>query len=72
MSYDIFISASGPREASVKGKSLDADVTLDYCLVNLRNQTMRLNPEDYRGMEVIIELAKQIRAEAGLYDDDKE
>lgn len=58
---DIFISGKDLTSATVKGFGLEADVTVDYCLICLRGQTMRLNPDDYRGMEVIVELAKQIR-----------
>lgn len=60
---DIFISAKDLTSASVKGFNLEADITTDYCIINLRGQTMRLNPDDYHNMQVIIELAEQIRAE---------
>lgn len=63
---DIFISAKDTKSASVKGFNLDADITLDYCIICLRGQTMRINPDDYRGIEVIVELAKELRREAGL------
>jgi len=68
MSNEIHISGKQTGECTVKGERLEADVTPDYCLINLREQTMRLNPADYDNMETILELARQVRYERGIYD----
>ena len=48
---------------------LVAAVSKDYCLCELRQVTFNLRPEDYRTMEVIIEMARELRRDAGIEDD---
>jgi len=68
MSNEIYISGKQTGECTVTGDRLIADVTPEYCLINLREQTLRLNPDDYYNMETILELARQLRYEKGIYD----
>ena len=56
------------QSARVTAPKFIAEVTKDMAIVELRGQTMRLNPQDWRMMEIVIELAKEIRREAGIDD----
>lgn len=71
MKTNLYIAASSPQSATVSSKELklEADINLDYVTINLRSMTMVLLPQDLRAMEIITELAKQIRFEAGILDD---
>jgi hypothetical protein len=64
----IFIQGRDLENVSVKSENFIADVTKDYCLIELGNYTFKLKPEQYRSLEVVLELAKTIRMDAGIYD----
>lgn len=67
MSNSVHISGD-MRSAQVSGDRFVAEVTKDMIIAELRGQTMRLNPQDWYNMEVVIELAKEMRREAGIED----
>jgi len=52
--------------ARVVSDRLIADITKDMVIIELRGQTLRLNHDDIWNIELIIELANEIRKEAGL------
>lgn len=45
-----------------------ADITKDMAIIELRGQTFRMNASDWYNMEIVVELAKQIRLDAGVED----
>jgi len=52
--------------ARVVSDRLIADITKDMVIIELRGQTLRLNHDDIWNIELIIELANEIRKEAGV------
>lgn len=66
MTNKIIISAKDLTNARVKTDNFEAEITLEYCLVDLRHYTIKITPEHYRAMEVVCELARQIREDAGI------
>lgn len=57
------------KSARVIGDKFMAEVTKDMIIAELRGQTMRLNPDDWYNMEVVIELANEIRRSQGIIDE---
>ena len=65
----ISIQGNDLSNVVITSKDIAAEVNKDWCLCELRRVTFKLVPEDYRTMEVIIEMAREIRREAGFCDD---
>lgn len=55
------ISANSTNKtATVSGDKFIADVTKDYCLINLENETFKISSKYFRLMYLTFEIAEQL------------
>jgi hypothetical protein len=54
------------KTATITGNRFIAEISPDYCLINLEYFTISLKPDQLRNMEVAIEMARAIWEEAGI------
>lgn len=60
MTSKIHISSKDMKSAQVTSDNFAAEITPDYCLVELGKYTFKITPEYYRSLEIVCELAKQL------------
>lgn len=56
------------KHARIENGSFIADISPDEMIINLRNYTMPIRPEELWDMELAVELTKQMWIEAGILD----
>lgn len=64
MSNETKISANSVNKtATVASENFIADITKDYCLINLENQTFYITARHFRSMFLAFELAEALTEE---------